>query len=152
MSTSRTWDELELPVLQWVHEQTWAQPGELHHLGDDGSVALPQFSEAQVDEALLRLLEYGLIAGKRDEALVVWWSNVRPTANGLRVLAEWPPVEAAAINDTLARILRAIAGDLNDDDATATRRAGSALSKMSSGVVMDIVTDRLKALGEDAVS
>jgi len=104
MSTSRAWDELELPVLQWVHEHTWAQPGKLHHLGDERSVALPQFSEAQVDEALLRLREYGFIVGQRDEAQVVWWKNVRPTANGLRVLAEWPPVAAAAVNDTLARI------------------------------------------------
>jgi hypothetical protein len=152
MTDAHTWEDLELPVLRWVHERTWAQPGELKHL-DEGhrSTELP-LTDAELDEALRRLSEYGLTTGQRDEALVVWWSNVRPTADGLRVLAEWPPVEAAAINVTLARVLRSLAGELGAEDATAAKRAGSALSKMSGEVVLDVVTDRLKSLGEDVVT
>jgi hypothetical protein len=151
MSTPQTWEELELPVLRWVHENAWAQPGELKHLGDEPSATFPGLTNRIVDEALRRLQEHGLIDGQRAEALVVWWSNVRPTADGLRVLGEWPPVDAATVNVTLARVLRALAGDLDEPDATAARRAGSALSKMSGEVVLDIVKDRIQNLGEDLI-
>lgn len=152
MAEPPTWDDFELPVLSWVHEETWAQPGELKHLEPDHrSTELP-FTDAELDEALRRLSEHGLITGQRTEALVVWWNNIRPTVNGLRVLGEWPPVEAATINITLARVLRALSGELDPEDATAAKRAGSALSKMSGDVVFDVVTDRLKTLGEDVVA
>ena len=153
MTEPHTWEELELPVLHWVYEHAWAETGELRHLEQDHpSSVLPQFTDAQFDEALRRLSEYGLITGHRAEALVVWWNDLRVTAAGLRVLGEWPPVEAAIINVALARVLRALAGDLSDEDATAAKRAGSALSKMSGEVVLDVVADRLKSLGEDVVT
>jgi hypothetical protein len=83
------------------------------------------------------------------EQLVVWWRNVRPTADGLRVLGEWPPAEAATVNVTLARILRALAGDLDEEDATAARRAGSALWKMSADIVLDAIKELGKDVGKD---
>jgi hypothetical protein len=56
------------------------------------------------------------------------------------------------VNVTLARVLRALAGELDGEDATAARRAGSALSKMSGEVVLDVVKDRLQDLGGDLLS
>ena len=140
-------------MLQWVHESAWAQPGKLQHLEPgQRSEVLPQFTDAELDDALRRLSDHGLIEGQRTEALVVWWTNVRPTADGLRVLAEWPPLEAATINVTLARVLRALAGSLDEEEATAAKRAGAAVSKMSGDVVLDVVQERLKKLGEDIVA
>ncbi len=153
MDEGHTWEELELPVLRWVHQETWAHTGELQHLeAGHQSRLIPPFTDAVLDEALRRLDHYGLITGTRDEALVVWWKNIRLTSNGLRVLGEWPPVDAATVNVTLARVLRTLAGDLDEEAATATRRAGSALAKMSGDVVLDVVTDCMKTLGEDVVA
>lgn len=149
MSGQHTWETLELPVLEWVHASEWAQTGELEHLSEKRSTLLPQFTDRELDDALRRLRDHGLIDGQRAEALVVWWTNVRPTADGLRVLGEWPPVEAATVNVTLARVLRALAGGLDDEDATAARRAGSALSKMSGDVVLDAIKELGKDVGKD---
>jgi hypothetical protein len=152
MNEPWSWEELERPVLRWVYECGWARTGQLDHLVDKPSSILPHLNDRQFDEALRRLLDHGLVIGRRKEALVVWWDNVRVTANGLRVLGEWPPLEAAMVNVTLARVLRALAGDLDEEDATAAKRAGSALAKMSGEVVLDIVTDRVQELGGDLLS
>jgi hypothetical protein len=79
-------------------------------------------SHMQVDDALMRLERHGLIAGSRHEGSgTTWWMQLRPTADGLRVLGEWPPVEAATINVALAQILRALGGSsLRADAGTRT--------------------------------
>jgi DNA-binding PadR family transcriptional regulator len=108
--------------------------------------------ESQLDEALRRLKQHGLIAGERGETIgFAFWMQLRVTADGLRVLGEWPPAEGGAINDALALVLRHLAPELPEDDATAARRAGSALAKMSAATVLDVVKDQAQRLGEDAL-
>jgi hypothetical protein len=152
MCKPHSWEDLELPVLRWVYESGWAQTDQLEHLTEKQSTVLAGLTDRQLDEALRRLRDHGLVVGHRTESLVVYWTNVRVTADGLRVLGEWPPVEAATVNITLARVLRALADDLNKEDATATKAAGGALAKMSGEVVRDIVADRLQDLGGGLVS
>jgi hypothetical protein len=152
-----TWEELELPALLWVHTAApgpagYVETGDLHR-GDDLAEAVPELTELQLDDALYRLQRHGLIEGDRGETSdLVFWTGLRPTANGLRVLGEWPPVENAAINGALVKLLRALAADLPAEEATATRRAGSALSKMSADVLLDVMKDQAARLGEDIAS
>lgn len=60
---------------------------------------------------------------------------------------EWPPVDGAALNDALALMLRRLAEDLPDNEATATRRAGSALGKMTAETVWDTVKGEARRAG-----
>lgn len=150
------WEDLDLPALRWVHaappeEAGGVSTGDLHS-GDSPAEVLPELMESQLDEALRRLKQHGLIAGERGETIgFAFWMQLRVTADGLRVLGEWPPAEGAAINDALALVLRHLAPELPEDDATAARRAGSALAKMSAATVLDVVKDQAQRLGEDAL-
>jgi hypothetical protein len=145
-----TWEELELPVLRWVLE---SRQDQLELSSDRASSEVASdLSDPEVDDALMRLERHGLVAGSRHEGSgTTWWTQLRPTADGLRVLGEWPPAEAATVNVALAQILRALAAELPDKEAaTAARRGASALSKMSGEVVLDVVKGELRRLGGEA--
>ena len=64
---------------------------------------------------------------------------------------EWPPAEGATINDTLAAILRRLAPELPEEDASVARRGGSTVAKMSAGAVFDAIKEEAQRLGEDAL-
>jgi len=95
------WEDLELPALRWVHaappeEAGGVSTGDLHS-GDSPAEVLPELMESQLDEALRRLKQHGLIAGERGETIgFAFWMQLRVTADGLRVLGEWPPAEGGA--------------------------------------------------------
>ena len=150
------WEDLELPALRWIHmtppEDTGGiSTGDLHR-SDNPAEVLPELAESQLDDALRRLEQHGLIVGKRGETSdLAFWMQVRVTADGLRVLGEWPPAEGAAVNDALTAVLRRLAAELPEEDATAARRAGSAVAKMSAGAVLDAVKEQAQRLGEDAL-
>jgi hypothetical protein len=78
------------------------------------------------------------------------WSGVRPTADGLRVLGEWPPDDAASVNAAIAHILREMAGspELTDEQKTAARRAASTVTNLSGAVVLDVMKDEIARLAE----
>ena len=83
------------------------------------------------------------------------WNALRPTANGLRVLGEWPPAEGATLNVALARILRALADSdqLSDkEDKTAARRAAGTVARTAGEVVLDVVKDEMARLVAEASS
>jgi hypothetical protein len=141
-------------ALRWVHASRPADTGgvstgEMHLGGENAAEVLPKLTESQFDQALRRLEQHGLIVGERGETSdLVDWLHLRLTADGLRVLGEWPPAEGAAINDALAAVLRQLAPKLPDDDATAARQAGSALARMSAGAVYDVLKEEAQRLGE----
>ena len=91
------WKDLELPALRWVHETPPEDAGGIStgemNLGGEGPAAvLPELTDSQLDEALRRLRQHGLIAGERGETShLAYWLHLRVTATGLRVLGEWPP-------------------------------------------------------------
>ena len=150
------WEDLELPVLRWIHttppEDTGGvDTGDLRP-GNNPAKVLPEVTESQLDEALRRLEQYGLIVGMRGETSgLVFWMQLRVTANGLRLLGEWPPAEGATINEALAAVLRRLAPELSEEGATAARRAGSALAKIPAGAVYDVLKEQAHRLGEDAL-
>jgi len=150
MAQSLPWEELELPVLEWVFGLGHDDGAMLERSGDAGRT-VDGLTDAQVDDALRRLIGAGLIAGRRQETSdLFYWTGLRPAADGLRVLGEWPPREEAAVNAALEQVLRRLAEDLPDDDRSAARRAGSAVSKMSDQTVLDTVKGELRRLGTEA--
>ena len=118
------------------------------HGTDNPAAVLQELTESQLDEALRRLEQFGLINGRRHEASgLAFWVGLRPTADGLRILGEWPPPRPRSLQRCpRRRAVAELATELPDEDATAARRAGSALAKMSAGTVLDVIKDEAKRL------
>ncbi len=71
------------------------------------------------------------------------------------MLGEWPPAEGAALNVTLARILRALADSdqlPDEEDKTAARRAAGTVASTAGEVVMDVAKDEMARLVAEAGS
>jgi hypothetical protein len=153
---SATWEELELPVLRWVLEQGEGT-GPLSYGSSEPFDGIPELTQSQVAEAIKRLQHYGLVARNEPMATGAYeeWNALRPTANGRRVLGEWPPAEGATLNVALARILRALADSdqLSDkEDKTAARRTAGTVASTAGEVVLDVVKDEMARLVADASS
>ena len=153
---TQTWEELELPVLRWVLEHGDEGTGQLAYESTDPFRGIPELTESQVAEAVKRLQQHGLVASGGPTATNAYedWHSLRPTADGLRVLAEWPPAEGATVNVALARILRALADSdqVPDQDKTATRRAAGTVASTAGEVVLDVVKDEMARLATEAAS
>ena len=82
-----------------------------------------------------------------------FWMRLRLTADGLRILGEWPPTEGAIINQPLAAVRAPpLAPELPDDDATASPTIQErAVAKMSAATVLDVFKDQARRLREDAL-
>ena len=144
-----TWEELELPVLQWVFRHGDDGTGQLRHHTEDRFEAIPHLTEPQVAEAIKRLAGHGLVSGEPSATnSYESWHRVRTTADGLRVLGEWPPAEPATVNIALARILRALADSdqLPETDQDAARRAAGTIASTAGEVVLDVVKDEMSRL------
>jgi hypothetical protein len=144
-----TWAQHELPVLRWVLEQGLEGTGQLPHKSEEPFPAIPTLTQPQVAEAIRRLVEHGLVAGSSSTTIgYEMWYRLRPTADGLRVLGEWPPAEAATVNVALARILRALAGsdELSETEKSAARRAAGTIANTAGDVVLDVVKDEMARL------
>src|SRR4051794_26638780 len=105
------WDRVDLPVLEWVAEAAY----DLRWRFDRGKPTdeLPELSGDEVDAALRRLEDHGLVAKlERVETIGFFeWIRLRPTADGLRVLGEWPPTEEADMGAALVVLLRSLAAE-----------------------------------------
>ena len=147
---SETWEQLEGPVLRWVLEHGDEGTPQLPYGSSKPFAGIPELTEAQVAEAIKRLQQHGLVAGAGPVATNAYerWERLRPTADGLRVLGEWPPAEDTAVNVALARVLRGLAdtGDVDDEERTTARRAAGTLSQMAGDVVMDVAQDEMRRL------
>jgi hypothetical protein len=102
----------------------------------------------QLDVALRRLQQYGLVRGNRIEATYVQWTSLRPTADGLRVLGEWPPPPNAAVDELLALVVSRLADEqLDGEDASAARRVVGSLARETSSIAGDVVKGELGRIG-----
>jgi hypothetical protein len=97
VEASRPTFEQEIAVLRWVHEQGDEGTGVLQYNSTEPSDEVPELTKAQLDETLRRLEHAGLIAGRRIETTQVEWSGLRATADGLRLLGEWPPPDEVGL-------------------------------------------------------
>lgn len=144
-----TWEELELPVLHWVLEHGDEGTGLLRYKTEERFAGIPSLVEPQVRDAIKVLEQAGLVVGPSSATTdYERWPWLRPTADGLRLLGEWPPTEAATVNSALAHILRALADreELSDSDRDATKRAATTVANTSGEVVLDVVKSEMTRL------
>lgn len=146
-----SWDEFESLVLHWVFENTGTDSGLLPHHSTEPFEDIQSLTQPQVAEAIERLIEHGLIAARGGPIVTIGykaWLGLRPTANGLRVLGQWPPADAASVNSALAHVLRKLAGTdgLPDEDRSAAKRAATTVANLSSDVVLDVMKDEIAKL------
>jgi hypothetical protein len=147
---SLRWEQMEAPILRWVLEHGNEGTGQLWHESEEPFGSIPELTQAQVADAIKRLQQYGLVASEKPTATNAYesWHQLRPTADGLRVLGDWPPAQGAAVNVALARILRALADsdEVSEEERTAMRRAAGTLSQMTGDVVMDVAQEEMRKL------
>jgi hypothetical protein len=152
-----TWDEVDDVVLRWL----FAQDSDPSWEGvTDKLVFRPtpepqaafggELDSRQVDEALTRLRDHGLIAGDRSPTThhVRWW-GLRVTADGLIVLGQWPDLDRVASAQGLVVLLSELASDAQDDvDRKALRQAAGAVGRLGEGIIDSTV----ESLGSDLAS
>ena len=147
LNEDRSWERFELLILQWVID---ASPGMNWRFdrSDDSSEEVPSLSGLQLDEGLRRLKGFRLIAARRQESSgYFYWSGLRPTANGLRVLGEWPPGPEASVGTALVRVLRELAEQSDEPEAKAFRRAAGAVGRFGDDIVTDAAKGELRRFG-----
>jgi hypothetical protein len=116
------WEEVDEPVLRWLTEQRssfidgWGL--ELTIRPEPApSEEVPGLDERQIDGALIRLKDHGLIDGNRLEtsALAVW-SRLRVTGVGQQVLGEWPELDRLNSAEGLRLLLDRLAEETEDPE------------------------------------
>jgi hypothetical protein len=145
------WEDVELPVLNWVFESSrdheFDSPDLPHESSEPSPV--PGVAQSKLDDALSRLTDFGLVDGRRGATFAyAFWTRLRPTAAGLRVLGEWPPTAASELNQAVVGMLRSLAEASDDPEAEKSfRRAAAAVARFGEGVVVDLAKAELRRLG-----
>ena len=147
LNEDRSWERFELPILQWVKDASRGMNWRFDR-SDDPSEEVPSLSGTRLDEGLRRLEGFRLVAGRRDESIgYFYWSGLRPTADGLRVLGEWPPGPEASVASALVRVLRELAEQSDEPEAKAFKRAAGAVGRFGDDIVTDVAKGELRRLG-----
>jgi hypothetical protein len=146
-----SWEDFESLVLRWVFENAGADSGLLPHRSMESFNGIPSLTEPQVAEAIERLIQHGLIAARGGPVVTIGykgWMGLRPTANGLRVLGQWPPEDGASVNMALSHVLRQLAkaDGIDESDRSAARRAAATVTNLSGDVVLDVLKDEVARL------
>src|SRR4051812_32993505 len=117
-----TWSDVDEPVLRWVGslDSTFLPQPIGFRLGlrdgiEDPSEEVPSLSSELVDESLRRLLDHGLISGRRKEAIgFADWARLRITGQGRQVLGDWPDLDRVASVEGMQLLLDALADEAKD--------------------------------------
>jgi hypothetical protein len=124
------WSDVDERVLLWVAEDRpagWPSSQlTLNIRPDEASEELPGLMASQVDRALQRLADYGLIgvATPRHETIgYAVYSGLRVTALGHRLLGGWPDLDEISTVDALRLALEAIAEAAPAKERPRLRRA-----------------------------
>jgi hypothetical protein len=143
---------VDLPVLRIVAGIDYAAHWRFGR--DEAPDELPELRGEELDGALRRLEEHGLItAGDRREAIGYFlWSRLRPTADGWRVLGEWPPSAKADMGIALVHVLRALAEQSEEGEAKPLRRAAGAAGRLAGNVVFDVAKGEIRRVGGELSS
>lgn len=151
------WTESDEPVLRWLREQgpsflpetwilrlglrEWVEPPE----------EVPGLDSEEMDRALVRLHEHGLIEGQRQEAIgFSSWSRLRITAGGMQVLGEWPDLDHLTSAVGMKMLLSELAKSAADtEDQGALRRMVGVIGEVGEGVAMSTLNAAAGDLGGD---
>jgi len=150
-----TWTESDEPTLRWLRDQgssflpeTWNL-----QLGLRQSVELaaevPGLDSEQMDRALTRLHEHGLIDGRRQETTgYASWSGLRITARGMQVLGEWPDLDQLTSAVGMKMLLDELAKSAADtEDQGALRRMVGVIGEVGEGVALNALNTAAGDLG-----
>lgn len=146
------WERVDLPVLRFVAALDYNVSWRL----DRGvpSEELPSLLGDEVDSALSRLLDHGLIAAhqRAETSGYFLWYRLRPTPDGLRVLGEWPPSAQADFGAALVHLLRDLAVTSDEEHAKPLRRAAGAVGRVAGNVVFDVARSEIRRAGGEVAS
>lgn len=150
-----TWIESDEPVLRWLREQGSSFLPETWNLklGLRDSVEPPDevsgLNSEQMDQALTRLFEHGLLDGRRQETIgYAFWSGLRMTARGMQILGEWPDLDQLTSAVGLKMLLKELAKSAtNTEDQGALRRMVGIVGEVGEGIALSTLNTAAGGLG-----
>jgi len=150
VASDSTWERVDEPVLRFVWE---AEYNAQYRFDREGSTEeVPHLDGAELDDALRRLCEHGLITwAERVETFGAYtYSRLRLAPDGLRVLGEWPPAERAQLGAAIVAILRNLAEDTHDPaEQKPLHRAAGTVAQLATNVAFDVAAGEARRLGGD---
>lgn len=144
---------MELPVLRWVLAEGDGATGELGHGSGEPFAGLPDVTQAEVED-VTRLEEHALVVAlnaRVETSDYIEWPRLRVSADGLRVLGEWPPHDSATLQQALVAALTHFADEVSEEEARPVRRMAGGIARFAHGVVADATQGELRRLGSEAV-
>lgn len=150
-----TWTDSDEPVLRWLHSQGSSflpEPWQLQlglRRSIEPSEEVPELDSEQMDRALTRLFEHGLIDGQRQETIgYAYWSSLRITARGMQLLGEWPDLDQLTSVVGIKMLLDELARSTADaGDQGALRRMVGAIGEVGEGVALSALNAAAGDLG-----
>jgi hypothetical protein len=101
-----------------------------------------------LDQALVRLLEHGLVDGKRQETIgFASWTGLRVTARGMQVLGEWPDLDQLASAVGVKMLLNELAKSAPNEEQSSLRRMVGVIGDVGEGVAMSTLNATAADLG-----
>jgi hypothetical protein len=136
------WTHVDGHVFRWVAEDlisgSFSSQVTLNIRPDEPFVAVPGLTAWQVDEALQRLIDGGIVAAAhpRHDATgyVVYW-GLRVTARGHRLFGDWPDLEQVSALDALRLALEVIADGAPPEERGVLRRGVGILGEIGLALV-----------------
>jgi hypothetical protein len=150
VANDSTWERVDEPVLRFVQEAEYNAQYRFDREGPTEEA--PHLDGVELDDALRRLGEHGLIAwAQRVETLGGYtYSRLRLAPDGLRVLGEWPPAERAQLGAAVVTILRSLAEDTDDPaEQKPLSRAAGTVARLATDVAFDVAAGEARRLGGD---
>jgi hypothetical protein len=136
------WQEVDEPVLRWLagERSSFINGWQLKltiRPDPPRSEEVPGLDERQVDGALVRLRDHGLVDGKREEfgAFAVW-SRLRVTGVGQQILGEWPELDRLNSAEGLRLLFDRMADEAeNPEERSGLKRLIAFMVSIGDGVV-----------------
>lgn len=114
------------------------------------SEEVPGLDSEQMDQALVRLYEHGLIDGRRQETIgYASWSGLRVTARGMQVLGEWPDLDQLTSAVGIKMLIDELAKSADTEDQGALRRVIGVMGEVGEGVALNALKTAAGDVGGD---
>jgi hypothetical protein len=146
------WEEVDEPVLCWLaaERSSFIDGWQLQltiRPDPPPSEEVPELDERQVDGALIRLRDHGLVDGNRLEtSAFAVWSRLRVTGVGQQVLGEWPELDRLNSAERLRLLLDRLAEETEDaEERSRLKRLIGFLGSIGDGVVEKTLNDAAAA-------
>jgi hypothetical protein len=136
------WTEIDEHVVRWVAEErpagTFSSQVTLTIRPDELFEPISSATARQVDDALQRLVDYGLIATaapRHETSAYAVYYGLRVTALGHRLFGDWPDLEQVSELDALRLALEVIAEGAPPNERRILRRATGVVGEIGLAIV-----------------